>query len=78
MREMHRFAHLLRYQEVPGWLSPRDRLILLWRMDERLTFREIGRRLGCSGVAAYKAWERAKERLERGPEPPPGGPTAGG
>jgi RNA polymerase sigma-70 factor (ECF subfamily) len=59
-------------QQALGRLSPRDRLILLWRTHDQLTFREIGRRLGCSGVAAYKAWERAKERLKRDPEHPLG------
>jgi RNA polymerase sigma-70 factor (ECF subfamily) len=51
-------------------LSPRDRLILIWKTHDQLTFQEIGRRLGCSHVAAYKAWVRAVERLRRDPENP--------
>ncbi len=59
-------------QQALGRLSPRDRLILLWRTHDQLTFHEIGHRLGCSGVAAYKAWVRAVERLRRDPEHPLG------
>jgi RNA polymerase sigma-70 factor, ECF subfamily len=66
----HEQTDMLR--QALGRLSPRDRLILLWRTHDQLTFHEIGRRLGCSGVAAYKAWVRAVERLKRDPEHPLG------
>ena len=44
-------------------LSKRDQLIVTWRHSQGCTFDEMGRRLGCSLVAARKAWLRALERL---------------
>jgi RNA polymerase sigma-70 factor (subfamily 1) len=46
-------------------LPERDRLALTWRMQEGHTYREIGKRLGCSAVAARKLSLRIIERLRR-------------
>jgi RNA polymerase sigma-70 factor (ECF subfamily) len=40
-----------------------SRLVVLLRHKEHLSFTEIGERLGRSGDAARKLWERAVERL---------------
>jgi RNA polymerase sigma factor (sigma-70 family) len=45
-------------------LRERDRLILNWRHEEKLTFEAIGRQLGVSDVAAHKAHRRALKQLE--------------
>lgn len=45
-------------------LRERDRLILDWRHEEKLTFGAIGRQLGVSDVAAHKAHRRALKQLE--------------
>jgi RNA polymerase sigma-70 factor (ECF subfamily) len=46
-------------------LPERERTAVTWRaMDDR-TFREIGKRLGCSAVAARKLWLRVVEQLRR-------------
>jgi RNA polymerase sigma-70 factor (ECF subfamily) len=42
----------------------RMRLAVLWRHHEACSFDELGRRLGCSNVAARKLWLRALERLQ--------------
>jgi DNA-directed RNA polymerase specialized sigma24 family protein len=41
------------------------RLAVLWRHHESCSFDEIGRRLGCSNVAARKLWLRALQQLQR-------------
>jgi len=41
-----------------------DRRLLDWRHQDKLTFREIGERLGVTAVAAHKAHVRALRRLE--------------
>jgi len=46
-------------------LSERDRLLVTWRHTENCTFKEMGKRLGCSLVAARKAWLLAVERLRK-------------
>jgi RNA polymerase sigma-70 factor (ECF subfamily) len=46
-------------------LPERDRLALTWRMQDGRTYREIGKRLGCSAVAARKLSLRIVERLRR-------------
>jgi RNA polymerase sigma-70 factor (ECF subfamily) len=46
------------------------RQVIRWRNDERLTFGEIGQRLGSSEEAARKVWVRALEQLEDLLEPP--------
>jgi RNA polymerase sigma-70 factor (ECF subfamily) len=40
-----------------------ERQSLVWRHEEECTFEEIGRRLGCSAVAARKRWLRALTRV---------------
>jgi RNA polymerase sigma-70 factor (ECF subfamily) len=49
--------------EALGRLCERDRLVVLWRNQERCPFEEIGRRLGGSAEMARKVWTRAVERL---------------
>lgn len=46
-------------------VSERDRNVVIWRHEEGCTFEEIGRRLGCSVVAAHKAWCRALNHLRQ-------------
>ncbi len=46
-----------------------DRQVVRWRSFERLTFEEVGRRLGCSADAARKRWARAVEQLGQSLEP---------
>ncbi len=46
-------------------LPERDRLAVTWRAQDGSTYREIGVRLGCSGVAARKLWFRVVEKLRR-------------
>jgi RNA polymerase sigma-70 factor (ECF subfamily) len=45
-------------------LPERMRQAVLWRHREDCTFDEIGRRLGCSNVAARNLWLRALKRLQ--------------
>lgn len=45
-------------------LPERMRQAVLWRHHENCSFDEIGRRLGCSNVAARKLWLRALQRLQ--------------
>lgn len=45
-------------------LSAEHRDVIAWRNFERLSFEEIGRRLGRSAGAARKLWVRAVERLQ--------------
>lgn len=45
-------------------LPERMRQAVLWRHQDGCGFDEIGRRLGCSDVAARKLWLRALERLQ--------------
>ena len=45
-------------------LSERMRQAVLWRHHEDCSFDEIGRRLGCSNVAARKLWLRALEQIQ--------------
>jgi RNA polymerase sigma-70 factor (ECF subfamily) len=46
-------------------LPERMRRAVLWRHHEGCSFDEIGRRLGCSNVAARKVWLRALQQLQR-------------
>jgi RNA polymerase sigma-70 factor, ECF subfamily len=46
-----------------GDLPADDRRILFWHALEMLTFREIGRRLGCSTAAAHRRWLATLESL---------------
>jgi RNA polymerase sigma-70 factor, ECF subfamily len=45
-------------------LPERMRQAVLWRHNEGFTFNEIGRRLGCSNVAARKLWLTALQQLQ--------------
>jgi RNA polymerase sigma-70 factor (ECF subfamily) len=45
-------------------LPERMRQAVLWRHHESCGFDEMGRRLGCSNVAARKLWLRALEQLQ--------------
>ncbi len=46
-------------------LPDRMRAAVLWRHRDGLPFDEIGRRLGCSDVAARKLWLRSLDQLHR-------------
>jgi RNA polymerase sigma-70 factor (ECF subfamily) len=45
-------------------LPERMRQAVLWRHNEDCSFDEIGRRLGCSNVAARKLWLKALQQLQ--------------
>jgi RNA polymerase sigma factor (sigma-70 family) len=45
-------------------LDPTDQQLIEWRVDEGLTFEEIGRRRGYSASFARRAWLDALRRLE--------------
>ena len=47
-----------------GRLPESMRRAVLWRHHENCSFDEMGRRLGCSNVAARNHWLRALERLQ--------------
>jgi RNA polymerase sigma-70 factor (ECF subfamily) len=50
---------------------PEDyRQVIQWHNYERLTFEEVGRRLGRSPEAARKLWTRALDRLQQLLDPP--------
>jgi RNA polymerase sigma factor (sigma-70 family) len=49
--------------EARGKLDPADRQLIEWRDDERLTFKEIGRRRGYSTSYARRDWLAARRRL---------------
>ncbi len=53
-----------RMTQARSRLGEQDRRLLDWRHQEKLSFREIGERLGFSAVAAHKAHVRALRRLE--------------
>jgi len=44
-------------------LSERDRQLLIWRFHDQCTYEEMGRRLGCTGGGAKKAWLKAIDRV---------------
>lgn len=46
------------------------RRVIRWRSYERLSFADIGQRLGRSAEAARKLWARAVEELKQALEPP--------
>ena len=64
-------GHAVRREEEAALLAALDRLpdrmrfTVLWRHHEACSFDELGRRLGCSNVAARKLWLRALEQLQR-------------
>jgi RNA polymerase sigma-70 factor, ECF subfamily len=45
-------------------LPERMRQAVLWRHNEDCSFDEIGRRMGCSNVAARKLWLKALQQLQ--------------
>ncbi len=51
-----------------GGLTERDRQVIHWRQQDRLTFEAIGDRLGISAEAARKRWARAILRLREAME----------
>src|SRR4051794_19377248 len=51
-------------------LAENYRRVIAWRSYDRLSFGEVGQRLGCSAEAARKLWTRAVDRLGRILEPP--------
>jgi RNA polymerase sigma-70 factor (ECF subfamily) len=53
-----------------GRLAPERLQVVRWRNYDRLSFEEIGERLGRSADAARKLWERALKELEDLLEPP--------
>ena len=63
-------ARATRHDEEEALQSALDRLpermrqAVLWRHHEDCSFDEIGRRLGCSNVAARKLWLRALEQIQ--------------
>jgi RNA polymerase sigma factor (sigma-70 family) len=52
-------------QAVFGQLSPRDRMVLRWRYNDKLSNAEVGARLGVSEGAAKKGAHDARERLRK-------------
>lgn len=52
-------------ESVFGQLSPRDRMVLGWRYNDKLSNADLGRRLGITEGAAKKAAHDARERLRR-------------
>ncbi|MEW4566907.1 sigma-70 family RNA polymerase sigma factor [Tautonia sp. JC769] len=50
-------------REAIGRLDDQDARLVLWRHIEECSFEELGRRLGCSNVAARNRWLRAIRRL---------------
>jgi RNA polymerase sigma-70 factor (ECF subfamily) len=63
-------------QKILGRLTDRDRRVLVLRIQDQCTFDQIGQKLGCSAVAARKAWHKAlqrfREELERSESSGPG------
>jgi RNA polymerase sigma-70 factor (ECF subfamily) len=51
-------------------LPEQYRRVIRWRNTERMSWEEIGQRLGSSGEAARKLWTRALEQLAEALEPP--------
>jgi RNA polymerase sigma-70 factor (ECF subfamily) len=51
-------------QKALDRLPERMRQAVLWRHNEDCSFDEIGRRLGCSNVAARKLWLKALQQLQ--------------
>jgi RNA polymerase sigma-70 factor, ECF subfamily len=71
--------HAARHEQAEALMTALDRLpedyrrVVLWYQYDRLTFEEIGQRLGRSAEAARKLWSRALMRLtqELGPSHDP-------
>ena len=50
-------------QQALGRLPEREHLVLSMRFRDQATYEQIGRRLGCSTVAARNAWIKAMDRV---------------
>lgn len=48
---------------LPKWLSEDERKMLIWRAEEKISFREIARRLGCSEHACHGRMYRLREKF---------------
>jgi RNA polymerase sigma-70 factor, ECF subfamily len=57
-------------RQALGRLAEDHRQVILWRNWERLSFEEIGQRLGRSAEAARKLWTRAVDELAKTLESP--------
>jgi RNA polymerase sigma-70 factor (ECF subfamily) len=62
-QEIERLERSRAVLDALGRLPERHRVVILLRHEERLTFGEIGLRLGISEEAARKRWGRAVERV---------------
>lgn len=62
-REAIRRERMWLLQQALSRLPEEDRRLVAWRQSEGCTFDEMGRRLGCSLVAARSAWLGALEQL---------------
>lgn len=52
-------------EAVFGQLSPRDRMVLRWRYNDKVSNAQVGGRLGITEGAAKKAAHDARERLRK-------------
>ena len=50
---------------LPEWLSEQERQLLIWHVEEGLSFREIGLRLGCSEHACHARMYRLREKFRK-------------
>ena len=50
---------------LPEWLTPQERQLLLWRIDDELSFQEIALRLGCSEHACHAKMYRLREKFKK-------------
>ncbi len=57
-----------RIEFLLGALEPHEARVLCWRVDEELSFAEIGRYLGVSAAAARQVYCRILKKLRRGAE----------
>ena len=50
---------------LPDWLSEQERNLLIWHLEEGLSFHEIGLRLGCSEHACHARMYRLREKFKK-------------
>ena len=50
---------------LPDWLSEQERQILIWRVEDGLSFRQIAQRLGCSEHACHAKMYRLREKFKK-------------
>lgn len=50
---------------LPGWLNEQERQILLWRVEDGLTFQQIAQQLGCSEHACHAKMYRLREKFKK-------------